>query len=156
LGTRTVAVNFFRVRMASSPISSSYRLRRSLRWECTSSCTYTSGHCVPWLCEYTVSSESRIRCWDGSRCSLVQSCSAGIVVTVPFRSVSHIISWCVSHNKIPSPLGGLSGRKERVPLTFFHFLLSCDIRLGWRLYRIWCHPSDPAPRGGCMGSQERT
>jgi hypothetical protein len=120
-----VADNFLRARMASSLISSSYRLRRSSRWECTSSCTSTSGHCVPWLCAYTVSSESRIRCWDGSRCSLAQSCSAGTVVTVLFRSVSHIISWCVNHDKIPSPLeGGLSGGKERVPLTsFFSFFI---------------------------------
>ena len=154
-----MADNFLRARMASSPISSSYRSRRSLRWEFTSSCTSTSGHCVHWLCAYTVSSESHIPCWDGSRWSLAQSCSAGTVVTVPLGSVSHIISWCVSHNKIPSPLeGGLSGGKERVPLTSFFsfFLLSWDIRLGWRLYRIWCHSSDPAPRGGGMGSQERT
>ena len=43
--------------------------------------------------------------------------------------------------------------KEGLHLRFF---LSWDVRLGWRLYRIWCHPSDPAPRGGGLGSQERT
>lgn len=116
--------NFFRVPMASLPISSSYRLLRSLCWECTSSCTSTSGHCAPWPCAYTVSSESHIRCWDGSRCSLEQSCSAGTVVTVPFRSVSHIISWYVSHHRVPSPLQGeLSGGKERVTLTSSFFLI---------------------------------
>ena len=140
--------------MVCLPISSSCRSRRSSRWACTSSCTYTSGRCVPGPCARMALSESRIRCSDGSRCSLVRSRSADTVVMVPSASVSHIISWCVSLDTIPSPRdGGLSG-EGRASLTFF--LLSWDVRLGWRLYRIWCHPSDPAPRGRGLGSQERT
>ena len=111
-GTLTVADNFFRARMPNLPRFSSCQSQRSLRWVCISSCTSTNGRCVLGPCGHMALSESRIRSLDGSRWSLVRLRFADTVAMAPLGSVSHIISWCVSHDMIPLHRKGIEWRRK--------------------------------------------